>query len=698
MTNEDMSEKLQVKRFGRYLLIDHLVDGGMATIFRARYLGEQGNKIVAIKVIQPQYSKDESFKKMFLDEIKVTFGLIHPNIAQTYDYGIEDDQLFTAMEYIDGKNLKQYMDKLKEKRFIFPVEISVFIAAQVCQGLNYAHTFSDKLSGKNVNIIHRDISPHNIMLTYDGAVKIIDFGIAKAETNSEETKAGTIKGKLSYLAPEYLEGSDLDHRYDQFAVGITLWELLCGRKLFSATNELATLKLIQECKVPPPSSINPKVHPELEAIVLKALSKDRQSRFKDMDQFNRALVKFLYSHYPDFNATDLSYFASELFKEIIKADRDKLVIYGKIDISPFLNQLNENQQNQHNQNQKANEIKKQVAQEIEKEATKKNVNPNPRVMLDLGENIVKGQDKISLELPKSALRGQQNQGISIPKNLEKTDTLQRKNPLIVQKKNDTPNMNKSLENHPDHINQRKQVHQTHHELQNDIKNQNEIDESKKINQIILNFLINNPYAQKVGVVLVVGLIGLFFYNKTFNSTKNLMTENQNKKNIDRVPSSDSLKSNQPEVVNSNETTGFKKYIIKNSTLEQRFFINDEEIVYDLTGVELPLDKEIRLRVESSGKRPVFLYFTTSIDSDGIIEIPESVDASFGMLKSYGEYSDGTKLFFRIDGNDVNYKLPIKEEVKLPIGNYQGVIKNNRTDLEKVVEFEIKENVITRLPR
>ena len=329
----------KLERFGKYLILDHLVDGGMAKICRARFLGEQANKVVAIKMVQPQYSKNESFVQMFEDELKVTFGLVHPNIAQVYDYGLIDEQLYSAMEYVDGGNLKQFLDRLKEKNFVFPVEISTYIISQVSQALHYAHTFQDKLTAKSFNIIHRDISPHNIMLTYEGAVKVIDFGIAKADSNSEATQAGTIKGKLSYLAPEYLDGMDLDHRYDQFAVGITLWEMLCSRKLFTAKNDLAVLKQIQACKIPKPSSINPNVPAELDEIVLKALSKDRNKRFENMDKLNRALVRFLYSNYPDFNATDLGYFAKQLFKEEISSDRKKFVEYGKIDIKPYLDDL-----------------------------------------------------------------------------------------------------------------------------------------------------------------------------------------------------------------------------------------------------------------------------------------------------------------------------------------------------------------------
>jgi len=334
-----VGDGLILKRFGKYLLLDHFVDGGMAKICRARFLGEQADKIVAIKMIQAQYFADEAFRNMFLDEIRVTFGLIHPNITQTFDYGMEDNQLYQVMEYINGKNLKEYLDKLKKRGYVFPVEVSVYVIAQTCQGLHYAHTFKNQLTAENANIIHRDISPHNIMLTYDGAVKIIDFGIAKASSNSDKTQAGTIKGKLSYLAPEYLDGLDLDSRYDQFALGITLWEMLCSRKLFSAKNDLAVLKKIQACKVPPPSSINPNVPKALDKIVLKALEKDRDLRYENLDQMNRALIKFLYAKYPEFNATDLSYFAQELFKDVIKQDQDRFKEFGKIDIRPFLEEM-----------------------------------------------------------------------------------------------------------------------------------------------------------------------------------------------------------------------------------------------------------------------------------------------------------------------------------------------------------------------
>jgi serine/threonine-protein kinase len=332
---EGNTDSVILKRFGRYLLLDHLIDGGMATICRARFLHEEGNKIVAIKMIRPQFSENEAFTQMFLDEVKVAFGLVHPNIAQLLDAGKQANQLFSVLEYVEGRNLKEMLDRTKRDRTFFPVDVAIFILSQVCQGLYYAHNFVDRLTGKNATIIHRDMSPHNVMVGYDGAVKIIDFGIAKAATNRDATQAGILKGKVAYLAPEYLAGLPLDHRYDQFCVGITLWESLTNRKLFNAENEIDILKQIQTCKIPIPSSINPSVSSELDKIVLKALSKNRDERYSDMDQMNRALVKFLYGTYPNFNPTDLVKVAKNLFAEEITKDHERLMEFGKVDLKPF---------------------------------------------------------------------------------------------------------------------------------------------------------------------------------------------------------------------------------------------------------------------------------------------------------------------------------------------------------------------------
>ena len=331
------------QRFGKYFILDHLVEGGMAKIYRARFLGEEADKIIAIKMIKAQFSSDDNFKKMFLDELNVIFGFEHPNVINTFDYGMNKGQLYVAMEYCDGRSVNEYINKLKKKNCHIPIDVTLSIVSQICRGLHYVHKFRDKLTGKKKDIIHRDISPHNIMLGYEGAVKVIDFGIAKvnadSKVNSDATQSGTIKGKISYLAPEYIEGVELDHRYDQFATGITLWEMLCGRKLFEASNNMAVLKKIQQCKVEPPSTINPNVPKELDEIVMKSLSRERDDRYENMDQFDRALTKLLNTHYPDFHNSDVGYFAESLFKAEIERDREKLFEFGKIDIKPYIEEL-----------------------------------------------------------------------------------------------------------------------------------------------------------------------------------------------------------------------------------------------------------------------------------------------------------------------------------------------------------------------
>ena len=330
------NDNKKLKRFGRYLLLDHLVDGGMAKISRARFLSEDVDRIVVIKMVQPKFSNDKKFKGMLLDEIKLNFGFNHPNIAQTYDYGFYKDQIYTAMEFVDGKNLKEFTNCLKKKNCVFPIDVAVYVISQACRGLSYAHNFKDKLSGKKLNIIHRDISPHNIMLNFEGSIKIIDFGIAKTNSKEDTTKAGTIKGKLSYLAPEYLLGKELDHRYDQFAIGITLWELLCSQKLFNSKEGISIFREIESCEISSPSHINPNVPKELDDIVLRSLLRNREDRFPDIEELARELEKFLYSHYPAFNTSQVVSFARSLFEDEILKDQSKFVEFGKINIAPYI--------------------------------------------------------------------------------------------------------------------------------------------------------------------------------------------------------------------------------------------------------------------------------------------------------------------------------------------------------------------------
>jgi serine/threonine protein kinase len=316
-----------LKKFGRYFLLDQIAQGGMAEIYRARLADQEGaGRLLVIKRIQATYGSNNEFLQMFKSEIKVTMGFNHPNIVQLYDFGEEQDQPYIAMEFVDGRNLRQFLSRVAEQKQQFPVELAAYVMEQAASGLHYAHAYKDKISGQALNIVHRDISPQNILVSYEGNVKIIDFGIAKATTNSESTRAGVIKGKPSYLSPEQISGDPLDGRCDIFALGIVFWEVLTGRKLFAGDNDLAVLKLIESCNshVKPPSTVNPKVPKELDYIVLRCLAKQQEKRYQTGEELQRAIHKFLYGFSPDFNPSDLTYFAKDLFKNEIVDDRKKL--------------------------------------------------------------------------------------------------------------------------------------------------------------------------------------------------------------------------------------------------------------------------------------------------------------------------------------------------------------------------------------
>ncbi len=314
-------------RFGRYTIVDPIAVGGMAEIYRARITNntEGADRIIVIKKVIANLSKNEEFLQMFEEEIKITVGLTHPNIIQIYDYGKVDDQYFMAMEYVEGKNLRQFVKRLADMKSMFSIDMSCHIIVQTCQALGFAHNFRDRLSGKSLGIVHRDISPQNVMISYDGAVKLFDFGIAKAKSANESTQAGVIKGKPSYLSPEQINGEELDGRSDIFALGIVLWELLTAKRLFVSDSDMGVLRMIQSAKIEPPSTFNPAVPQQLDAIVLKALSRDKTKRYQTAEEFQRDLNKFLYSFNPNFNPADLSYYAQELFKNEIKEDRERLM-------------------------------------------------------------------------------------------------------------------------------------------------------------------------------------------------------------------------------------------------------------------------------------------------------------------------------------------------------------------------------------
>ncbi len=322
------------EQFGKYLLLEKVAAGGMAEIYLARSRAANGlNKFFAIKRILPQYSTNEDFVAMFKEEAKVAINLNHSNVVSIYDFGIEASQFFLVMDYVEGRNLRQIINELKKTNKSFSIDQALFLIKETAAGLDHAHRCTDSTSGRPLNITHRDMSPQNIMVSFEGEVKVIDFGIAKAETDAEGTKAGTLKGKFSYMSPEQAEGQPIDPRTDVFALGIVLWELLANDRLFTGSNEAAILRKVRDCQVPPIRKINPTVPQELERIVMKSLAKDRNVRYQTAANFHRDLNRFLNTQYPEFSPQDFSQFVKECFKTAYQDGRDKLVGYSKANLT-----------------------------------------------------------------------------------------------------------------------------------------------------------------------------------------------------------------------------------------------------------------------------------------------------------------------------------------------------------------------------
>ncbi|MBN2496783.1 MAG: protein kinase [Deltaproteobacteria bacterium] len=265
----------------------------MAEIHLAKQRGLQGfEKLVVIKMILPTLAAHKSFVQMFLDEARLAAQLNHPHVVQIYDLGHAEGSYFIAMEYIRGENLRTIIRESRKQAWAIPLAHAVKIISQACEGLHYAHTRTDP-SGAPLRIVHRDISPQNILLSFEGVVKIVDFGIAKAATQFTETRAGVLKGKYAYMSPEQVLSEPVDARSDIFSLGVVLWEMVCGKRLFKRASELLTLKAVTEDRVTPPRELRPELPQELEAIILKALAREPAERFIDALQMHLALEAFM---------------------------------------------------------------------------------------------------------------------------------------------------------------------------------------------------------------------------------------------------------------------------------------------------------------------------------------------------------------------------------------------------------------------
>src|SRR5690349_9013520 len=292
----------------RYTITERLDHGGMAEVFRGVAESMEGfKKSVAIKRILPNLTKNQKFVSMFLDEARLSLFLQHANIVQVFDISrTPDNAYFLVMEYVDGCNLKSLIERQKQKGKRIDSGHSVYLMIECCKALQYAHSLEHPETNEPLGIVHRDISPPNILLSKNGEVKLVDFGLAKANSQIESTDPGVVKGKFSYLSPEAASGRDVDHRADVFAVGIILWELFTGRRLFYGDTDYQTVELVRQARVPSIAALNPEIDAELEQVVRKALARDPNERYQNAADLGDALAQFLFSRRMKVTARDIA--------------------------------------------------------------------------------------------------------------------------------------------------------------------------------------------------------------------------------------------------------------------------------------------------------------------------------------------------------------------------------------------------------
>jgi serine/threonine protein kinase len=318
LATPQLSEPIQ---FGKYTLFELIGRGGMAEVYKARIQGPAGfERTFVVKRILPHLSSDPTFIKMFVEEAKLSARLAHPNIVHIFELGAVEGEYFISMEYIRGHDLSETMRAIWKTMGPPRPELVAYIGREACRGLAYAHALTDD-SGRPLGMVHRDVSPSNVMLSYEGAVKLLDFGIAKAlgDAGPETTKAGTMKGKYAYMAPEQTEGENVDNRSDIFACGIVLHEVLTGRRLFKGNNDVQTIERVRRCEVPRPSLQNPAVSPELDAIVLKALQHNPADRWQNATEMADALDDIVHS--ARFQPTHLAQLLYDLFPKDARGSR-----------------------------------------------------------------------------------------------------------------------------------------------------------------------------------------------------------------------------------------------------------------------------------------------------------------------------------------------------------------------------------------
>lgn len=309
-----LSQEIEsTQRIGPYLLQKKVARGGMAELYLADYVREDGfRRKVAVKRILPHLADNTDFIKMFTREARLAALLQHPNIVQIFDYGNIENVYFIAMEYIDGKNLGEILSIFKQG---LTIDLAVFIIAKISEGLDYSHSRQDDTTGEAFNIVHRDISPQNMLISYQGEVKISDFGISKAKSEPSLTQAGVVKGKLAYLSPEQALGEPTDRRADIYALGLVFYETLTGKRVYSFKTDVDAIRLIPKMNIDPLTMLMPEIPSELNRIVMKCLEKKKDLRYQSASDLYRELAAFRKEHNINFDTSDLADFMRKHFKK-----------------------------------------------------------------------------------------------------------------------------------------------------------------------------------------------------------------------------------------------------------------------------------------------------------------------------------------------------------------------------------------------
>ena len=325
----------QLRRFGPYYLVQKLAQGGMAEIWLAKHIGPQGfERDVVVKRMLEHFSHSTEFKDMFLAEAKLAAKLFHPNLVQITELGLAEDSYFICMEYLPGEDLQKIIDRSRQRAAPIPVAIAAKIILAACEGLEFAHTY--QVGGRPANLVHRDVSPSNIIVTYQGQVKVVDFGIAKAASKEAHTQPGTVKGKLGYMSPEQARGEHLDARSDVFSLGVTFHELLTGRRMFEKDSEVSVLMALLSQPIPLPSAVRPDISPELEAIVMRAVEKDRARRYPSAAALRDDLGHYLTGSISVPGMSQVAAFMYELFGPEQVARRTQIPTLGELAESGYV--------------------------------------------------------------------------------------------------------------------------------------------------------------------------------------------------------------------------------------------------------------------------------------------------------------------------------------------------------------------------